>query len=77
MVGKTWDTFAPIGPSIVTNVENVHNLGIKCILNNQIVQNSSTSQLIFKSVACTLTTSLFSSGKTDELHFSDRYLETW
>lgn len=28
-VGKTFDTFAPIGPCIVTNIANPHNLGIK------------------------------------------------
>jgi len=46
--GKTWDTFAPIGPAIVTKVSNPHNLGIKCILNGETVQNSNTGQLIFK-----------------------------
>jgi 2-keto-4-pentenoate hydratase/2-oxohepta-3-ene-1,7-dioic acid hydratase in catechol pathway len=50
IAGKTFDTFAPIGPAIVTKdeIENIHNLGIRCILNGQIVQNSNTSQLAFK-----------------------------
>lgn len=50
MMGKTFDTFAPIGPDLVTadEVADPHNLGIRCFLNGQIVQNSTTSQLIFK-----------------------------
>ncbi len=50
MMGKTFDTFAPIGPDLVTTdeVANPHNLGIRCILNGQTVQDSNTSQLIFK-----------------------------
>jgi len=48
MAGKTFDTFSPIGPSIVTNISNPNNLGIRCILNGQTVQQSSTSQFIFK-----------------------------
>ncbi len=47
-VGKTWDTFCPIGPSIVTQVSDPHNLGIRCHLNDKIVQQSNTNQLIFK-----------------------------
>jgi 2-keto-4-pentenoate hydratase/2-oxohepta-3-ene-1,7-dioic acid hydratase in catechol pathway len=50
MMGKTMDTFAPIGPAIVTKdaISNPHNLGIRCFLNGQTVQNSSTNQLVFK-----------------------------
>jgi len=48
MGGKTWDTFAPIGPAIVTKVSDPHNLGIKCVLDKDTVQNSNTKQLIFK-----------------------------
>lgn len=63
MAGKTFDTFAPIGPAIVTKVSDPHNLGIRCILNDKVVQNSNTNQLIFKtekvvsyiSNICTLT----------------------
>jgi len=49
MAAKTFDTFSPLGPAIVTQVSNPHNLGIKCILNGNTVQNSNTNQLIFKS----------------------------
>lgn len=49
MMGKTFDTFAPIGPELVTSdeVPNPGNLGIRCILNGETVQDSNTSQLIF------------------------------
>lgn len=46
-MGKTWDTFAPIGPAIVTGIENPMNLGIKCILNGETVQDSNTKHMIF------------------------------
>lgn len=50
LLGKTFDTFAPIGPEIVTadEVADPHNLGIRCILNGETVQDSNTGQLIFK-----------------------------
>lgn len=50
MAGKTFDTFAPIGPVLVTpdEVGDPHNLGIRLRLNGQTMQDSSTAQLIFK-----------------------------
>jgi 2-keto-4-pentenoate hydratase/2-oxohepta-3-ene-1,7-dioic acid hydratase in catechol pathway len=55
MVGKTFDTFAPLGPELVTadEVPNPLNLGIRLRLNGQTMQDSSTKQMIF-SVAATL-----------------------
>jgi len=49
MLGKTFDTFAPIGPDLVTEdeVPDPHSLDIRCILNDQTVQDSNTEQLIF------------------------------
>ena len=49
MAGKTFDTFAPVGPVLVTpdEIENPHELGIRLRLNGQLMQESSTSQLIF------------------------------
>ncbi len=49
MVGKTWDTFAPIGPVLVTADElpDPHRLAIRCLLNGEVMQNSSTSQFVF------------------------------
>ncbi|POI31572.1 hypothetical protein CIB84_004675 [Bambusicola thoracicus] len=50
LLGKTFDTFCPIGPAIVTkdSVTDVHNLRIRCSVNGQLMQSSSTSQLIFR-----------------------------
>ncbi|MDG2396656.1 MAG: fumarylacetoacetate hydrolase family protein [Flavobacteriaceae bacterium] len=47
--GKSSDTFAPIGPYIVTKeeIKNPNNLKIWLKLNGEIVQNSSTSDFIF------------------------------
>ncbi len=49
MVGKTFDTFAPTGPVLVTadEVPDPHGLGIRLRLNGQTMQDSSTSQMIF------------------------------
>ncbi len=49
MAGKTFDTFAPVGPVLVTpdEVPDPHKLGIRLRLNGQTMQESSTSQLIF------------------------------
>ncbi len=50
MIGKTFDTFAPIGPAIVTadEIADPHNLRISLELNGQTMQDSNTSNLIFK-----------------------------
>uniref|UniRef100_A0A8C9FSM1 Fumarylacetoacetate hydrolase domain containing 2A n=1 Tax=Pavo cristatus TaxID=9049 RepID=A0A8C9FSM1_PAVCR len=50
LLGKTFDTFCPIGPAIVTkdSVTDVHNLRIRCSVNGQLMQSSSTNQLIFR-----------------------------
>lgn len=49
MVGKTFDTFAPTGPVIVTADElpNAERLPIRLRLNGQTMQDSNTSQMIF------------------------------
>ncbi|WP_245917874.1 fumarylacetoacetate hydrolase family protein [Alteribacillus bidgolensis] len=48
--GKSYDTFAPIGPAIVTKdeIEDPHNLGISLELNGEKLQDSNTKNLIFK-----------------------------
>lgn len=50
LLGKTMDTFCPIGPAIVTKdgLKDPHKLGIRCRLNGDTVQDSNTEQLIFK-----------------------------
>ncbi|PYV45557.1 MAG: hypothetical protein DMG06_02020 [Acidobacteria bacterium] len=47
---KSSDTFAPIGPVIVTKDEipDPHGLALGCKVNGQVRQNSSTNQIIFK-----------------------------
>src|SRR5262249_38509857 len=49
MVGKTFDTFAPLGPELVTSDEvgDPHALAIKLRLNGKTMQDSSTRQMIF------------------------------
>ncbi len=48
-LGKSFDTFAPIGPWIVTKDEiaNPNNLGIRSRLNGKTMQNSTTGNFIF------------------------------
>ncbi len=47
--GKSFDTFCPIGPEVVTadEVEDPQSLEMECLLNGQIMQQSSTSDMIF------------------------------
>ena len=62
--GKTFDTFAPLGPVLVTPDElgDPHDLAIECRVHDEIRQRSRTSQLIFPidtliaeiSLVCTL-----------------------
>lgn len=48
--GKTLDTFAPLGPAIVTadEVPDPHQLDIRCTVNGEVLQNSNTRNLICK-----------------------------
>ena len=50
LMGKTFDTFAPIGPWIVTadEIEDPHSLDISLEINGELLQNSNTRELIFK-----------------------------
>jgi 2-keto-4-pentenoate hydratase/2-oxohepta-3-ene-1,7-dioic acid hydratase in catechol pathway len=49
MIGKTFDTFCPMGPKIVTadEIEDPHNLRISLSINEEILQDSNTRNLIF------------------------------
>lgn len=49
MVGKTFDTFAPMGPYLVLKDEipDPHNLDLTLRLNDQVMQHSNTKNLIF------------------------------
>lgn len=44
---KSFDTFAPMGPFIETEINNPDNLRVQAILNGKIVQDSNTSDMIF------------------------------
>ncbi len=50
LMGKTFDTFAPMGPWIVTadSIQDPHNLDISLDINGETLQNSNTRELIFK-----------------------------
>jgi 2-keto-4-pentenoate hydratase/2-oxohepta-3-ene-1,7-dioic acid hydratase in catechol pathway len=66
LLGKTFDSFAPMGPHLVTadEVGDPGNLNIRFRLNGETLQDSNTKQLIFSvpklisylSTVCTLTT---------------------
>jgi len=49
LLGKSFDTFAPVGPALVTadEITDPGNLRIQLRLNGQVMQDSSTAQLIF------------------------------
>ncbi len=49
LAGKTFDTFAPTGPVLVTadEVPDPHNLPIRLRLNGKVMQDSNTKQMIF------------------------------
>ncbi|KAG8574703.1 hypothetical protein GDO81_009282 [Engystomops pustulosus] len=53
LLGKTFDTFCPLGPALVTkdSVSDPHNLGIRCRVNRNLVQDSNTNQMVFKTEA--------------------------
>jgi 2-keto-4-pentenoate hydratase/2-oxohepta-3-ene-1,7-dioic acid hydratase in catechol pathway len=47
--GKSPDTFCPVGPRLVPReeIDDPQKLGIRCILNGETMQDSSTAQMIF------------------------------
>lgn len=53
LLGKTFDSFCPLGPALVTTdaVKDPHNLNIRCLVNGATVQSSNTEQMIFKTAA--------------------------
>jgi len=50
IMGKTFDTFCPMGPAIVTadEIADPHSLDIKITINGEVLQNSNTKHLIFR-----------------------------
>jgi 2-keto-4-pentenoate hydratase/2-oxohepta-3-ene-1,7-dioic acid hydratase in catechol pathway len=49
-LGKSFDTFAPIGPAIVTadEIDDPHTLDIQLSIDGEVLQHSNTRHLIFK-----------------------------
>jgi len=49
MIGKTFDTFCPMGPAVVTadEIEDPHNLRISLSIDGETLQDSNTRNLIF------------------------------
>ena len=50
LMGKTFDTFAPMGPYLVTadEIADPHSLDIGLTINGEVLQNSNTRELIFR-----------------------------
>ncbi|MCL4401058.1 MAG: fumarylacetoacetate hydrolase family protein, partial [Acidobacteria bacterium] len=50
VIGKTFDTFAPMGPCLVTadEIPDPHNLDISLTLDGDVMQSSNTRHLIFR-----------------------------
>jgi 2-keto-4-pentenoate hydratase/2-oxohepta-3-ene-1,7-dioic acid hydratase in catechol pathway len=50
IMGKSLDTFCPLGPTLVTKdeIKDPHNLSIKCLVNGEALQDSNTRELIFQ-----------------------------
>ncbi len=48
--GKCLDSFCPLGPCLVTSdeIDDPHNLSIKCMLNGQLMQDSNTREMIYR-----------------------------
>jgi len=49
ILGKSFDTFCPIGPyiSVGVPIDVAQNLGIRCFLNGEKMQDSNTKEMIF------------------------------
>jgi 2-keto-4-pentenoate hydratase/2-oxohepta-3-ene-1,7-dioic acid hydratase in catechol pathway len=48
--GKCLDSFCPLGPYLVTRdeINDPHNLSIQCELNGQLMQDSNTSEMVYR-----------------------------
>jgi 2-keto-4-pentenoate hydratase/2-oxohepta-3-ene-1,7-dioic acid hydratase in catechol pathway len=53
LLGKTFDTFAPTGPHLVTvdEIPDPHNLAIRLRINGKTMQDSNTRQMVFNAGA--------------------------
>lgn len=44
---KSYDTFCPVGPWLETEVADVNNLSVRCVVNDMVRQQSNTADMIF------------------------------
>lgn len=53
LIGKAMDGFCPLGPAIVMkeDINDPHNLGLRCRVNGVTKQDSNTNQLVHKTAA--------------------------
>lgn len=72
LLGKTFDTFAPIGPVIVTadEIPQPHELDIQLRLNGQTMQSGNTNQMIYSIDFLIAHLSKFATLKTGDLLFT-------
>ncbi|WP_420821396.1 fumarylacetoacetate hydrolase family protein [Rubripirellula obstinata] len=72
LLGKTFDTFAPVGPCVVTKdeISDPGNLRVRMHLNDQTVQDSTTAQLIFDIPSLISHLSLFTTLKPGDLIYT-------
>jgi len=72
LLGKTFDTFAPLGPMLVTadEIADPHQLDIELRLNGNVMQSSNTRELIFPIDELIAHLSQFVTLKTGDLIFS-------
>ncbi|KAK2581064.1 hypothetical protein KPH14_006107 [Odynerus spinipes] len=50
LIGKSMDTFCPLGPAVVTkeSISDINNMSVKTWVNGSLKQDGNTSELIFK-----------------------------
>jgi 2-keto-4-pentenoate hydratase/2-oxohepta-3-ene-1,7-dioic acid hydratase in catechol pathway len=50
LMGKTFDTFGPMGPAVVTadEIADPHALDIQMVINDEVLQSSNTSEMVFR-----------------------------
>ena len=73
LIGKTMDTFSPIGPAITTKDEigeDINHTNVKCYVNGAIVQSSNTDQLVFNAPKLIAWISQFITLKPGDLIFT-------
>ncbi len=72
LLGKTFDTFAPLGPMLVTadEIADPHQLDIELRLNGKVMQSSNTRELIFRIDDLISHLSKFMTLKTGDLIFT-------